>query len=685
MTVTVDPSGSYDLWTSTPAWHFSGTVGYPLAHIASASGIDPAGNYSEIAFDFNSGASWHAAIRTYWNSNAVLFQLTAPNGAANTMAFPRLTGYPAGLAHIAFLGTFAAPTFSSLPGDSPWGFFDSSGNTFVFSAAANFMVSSNGYDSSSGLLSGGISSQIGTLPAGFTHQTLLVVSTGINSAFDAWGQILMALAGKSRPANDADTVLARLGYWTDAGSTYYYNTEGALSYPDTLAAIKAGFDQQTIPLGYMQLDSWFYPKGPGAQWNDSADGIFQYEAAPALFGSSLLSFQQQLGIPLVTHARWIDASSPYRQQYRISGNVSTDPAYWSTVAEYLSNSGVTTYEQDWLSDQAQTAFNLADPDLFLDNMAKAMAPRNLTIQYCMPTPRHFLESTRYANLTTIRASQDRFNPTRWTAFLFASRLASALGIWPFSDVLMSTERDNLLLATLSAGPVGVGDPIGQISPANLLHAVRGDGAIVKPDVPITPLDSSYLNAAQAVDTPMVAAAYSEFGGLRQSYVFAYPQGQNLEFTLRPADLGYSQTVYVYNYDAGSGQLANATDVLSFTIAGTSLYLVVTPVGTSGMAAIGDTGQYVPLGKKRVTAITDNGTIHMTVAFAAGETGRSIRLYAPSAVTVRMHTGSLGGTQYDSLNEVISVTVKPDAAGTADFTVCRSTKVPIRTSSAPARP
>ena len=33
-------------------------------------------------------------------------------------------------------------------------------------------------------------------------------------------------------------------------------------------------------LGYLQLDSWFYPKGPQAQWNDNPDGQYLYEADP---------------------------------------------------------------------------------------------------------------------------------------------------------------------------------------------------------------------------------------------------------------------------------------------------------------------------------------------------------------------------------------------------------------------
>jgi hypothetical protein len=65
-----------------------------------------------------------------------------------------------------------------------------------------------------------------------------------------------------------------------------------------------------------------------------------------LFPSSLATFQSSLGIPLVTHARWIDPASPYQQRYRISGTVSIDPLYWAEVARYLASSGSAGFEQD---------------------------------------------------------------------------------------------------------------------------------------------------------------------------------------------------------------------------------------------------------------------------------------------------------------------------------------------------
>ena len=669
LTVSVSTNGVYSVTVPSPQWIFEGEVGAAVSNLNSVNSSDAVGPYSEISFDFQTDAPRHAAIRAYFQTQAVLFSLTTPSGAANTMAFPAFATFPQGLHHVNFSGQFAYPTFFSQTEDSPWFYFDGAANSFVISPAANFMVASL-YWGSKGELSSGVSNRIAAFPAGFTHQTLLVLDRGVNRTFDTWGNTLTTLRNKTRPANDADVSLNRLGYWTDNGATYYYSMEAPLSYAGTLAAVKADFDRQGIDLGYLQLDSWFYPKGASADWRDFPDGIYQYFAAVPLFQPTLGAFQQTVGVPLITHARWIDVNSPYRQQYQMSGNVSTDPLYWGDTSRYLQNSGVVTYEQDWLSDKAQTDFNLTAPDAFLDNMAAAMAQQNLTMQYCMATTRHFLQGSKYSNLTTIRASEDRFSHTRWRNFLYASRLASALGIWPFTDVFVSTETDNLILATLSAGPVGVGDRVGTMNTANLLRAVRADGVIVKPDVPLVPIDNSYLSDSQIVDAPLVSSTYTDFGGLRAYYLFAFPQVANTQATFHLADFGVTTPVYLYNYSDGSGHVVNPNDLVSQSISSGYLYQVAAPIGPSGIAILGDTGQFVTLGKKRIAGLSDEGTVRLTVAFARGETTRTIEGYSPDPPAAVAGTGFIHALTYDAASQRFSVQVTAGRDGTASIEIAR---------------
>ena len=664
LSVTVSANGLYIITVPAPTWTFSGTVGSAVSHLTTSSGSDFAGGaYSEISFDFYSSALRHGAIRAYAGSRSLLFTLQSPSGGPNTVSFPSLATYPAQLNTIAFAGVFGFPTFKGSNDESPWIGFDSNFHTVILSPATHFMVASTGV--SNGHLSSGISSKIAALPAGFTQQVLLVVEDGINRGFDRWGNLLTGLTGKLRPSNDADLTLSRLGYWTDAGAAYYYTMAKGLSYPDTMAAVKADFAGQGISLGYLQLDSWFYPKGAASDWKVMDGGMFEYRGALPPFNGSLANFQHSMALPLVTHARWIDAASPYRQQFRMSGNVSIDPLYWAQMANDLANWHSVTFEQDWLFDRATTDYNLTDADAFLDNMANAMAAQNITVQYCSGTARHFLQASKYSNVTTIRTSMDRFGRTRWYPFLYASRLASAVGSWPFTDVLMSGETDNLLIATLSAGPVGVGDPIGALKADNLRRVVRGDGVIVKPDVPLAPLDRSFWSHSNDPQAPMVSATYTDFGDLRTWYLFEFAQGPTTQVSFRLSEAGVDRPVYLYDYFQDSGQVMQPDDL--FTVDTTGFrYQVAVPVGRSGIAVLGDTGQFVPMGKKRVPAFSDDGTARITVAFAPGETVRTLRGYSPTAVTARATGGVAGRIERDSATGLFSLHVEPGTNGKASI-------------------
>jgi len=66
-------------------------------------------------------------------------------------------------------------------------------------------------------------------------------------------------------------------------------------------------------------------------------------------------------------------------------------------------------------------------------------------------------------------------------------MASALGLWPWTDAFFSKDMGSLVISTLSAGPVGVGDAIGETNTRNLMAAVRSDAVIIKPDTSLLQL------------------------------------------------------------------------------------------------------------------------------------------------------------------------------------------------------
>jgi hypothetical protein len=696
--ISVDSNGHYTLQSSVPQLTFGGDIGQPLANLRSADGQDTLGAFHEVDFDY---AARSGSIRAYLQTPVVLFSTTFVGGGPNTDPFPVLTSLPNLPYTLSYHDTpFSPYQLNTLADaqDSPWLFFDPSGSGFLISPAANFPVARMAFNEAG--LSSGIDSSVARLPAGYTEQTLLVTGSGPNQMFDTWGTAMLALHNKTRPANDADLTLAKLGYWTDNGAAYYYHFEPQLGYAGTLLAVKRDFDQRGIALGYLQLDSWWYPKGPAMRWDDLADGIFRYRAAADLFPDGLPAFQQQLGLPLATHARWIDPSSPYRSEFSFSGNVMTDPRYWSDLMSYLKSSGVVMYEQDWLGAQAQPVYDLSAPQQFMGNMASEAALNGMTLQYCMPLPRHVLQTVEYGNVTSMRVSDDRFDRNRWDTFLYTSRLASSLGVWPWADVFMSTERDNLLLAALSGGVVGIGDPLGAENADNLRHVVRADAVLVKPDAPLVPTDESVvLEAAQGTRSPMVAWTYSDHAAnttspapsapgagtaarrgqsddmqsstSRTAYVFAYSRGNGPQVaSFDPASLGVGGEAYVYDYFADIGQVVEPGSRFSASVQSGSYY-VVAPVGASGIAFLGDAGEFVSLGAKRISALADDGVVHATVEFAAGEDAVTLQGFAPAPPTVTASNGAADPPTYDFATQRFHVVLHPASTATSNVSVAIS--------------
>jgi hypothetical protein len=799
----VAADGSWQVTTSSPQWTFGGTVGAATSGVTTSTGQDALGSYHETVFEYSDGGARRAGIRSYDALPVVIFEDTYVEAASNAHAFPTLSTFPQLDYRLSHQGTFGIYQFNTFDNasDSPWLFFGGSGESFLLSAA-DWFTQAETTQGSDGSISAGVVSSVADVPAGFTRQTILVVGDGIGETYRTWGNALTTLGGKRRAASDTGVVLEKFGYWTDHFATYYYDYDQSLGYTGTLEAVVADWQAKQLPLAYMQLDSWWYPKGPTADWTLVGDGEYLYEADPNLFPDGLAAFQSKLGLPLMTHARWVTATSPYFSEYKMSGDVCIDPAFWQSIMSYLRQSGVVVYEQDWLSEGAQPVYNLTDPDAFFGNMAAYAQTNGLTLQYCMPLPRDYLQSTKYSNLLTIRVSNDGFNQAQWDDFLYGSQLAGSLGAWPWTDVFMSPQTNNLLLSTLSAGPVGVGDAIGQQSAANIFQTARPDGVIVKPDAPIVPTDATYL-AEAASDEPaalpvMIASTYVQHTGLLYGYVFAYarqvpaPQqiyqaedatlsgpvvassnpgytgtgyadyqnasgdyvqwtvqvatagthslifryanggsgdrplaitvngadagtlpfsttgnwtswddeelvltlpagtstvratatgesGGNIDYlgispgrapvvptqtaSFEPSALGITGTSYVFDYFAGQGTLVRSGAAYQQTVT-SGTYWIVAPVGRSGIAFLGDAGKFVAHGRKRLTSVSDGGTVQVSISFASGEGAITLRGHAPRRPHATAQSGTVGTVGYDASTGLFSVPVTPDGSAAA---------------------
>lgn len=653
-------TGNYSIHSETTGWTFAGSIGKPLSGMQSGKGRDAIGTYRSIRFRWKSNIPFQGSIRWYEQVPVVLFSYKLPQGSLRSPgAFPDFSSIPDSLYHFSYRNiNFAPPEFSLEQSSTPWLLFNGRYQACVISPASDFIVSLLSGDGKT-RISSGLNPGLQNLPAGFTHSTILVCSQGIHSCWDTWGRALRALYHRKRPSNESDRILKYFGYWTDNGADYYYHYDTTKGYEGTLLAVRDQYRRRNIPLGYMQLDSWWYDKSiydpdgkpdaghmnpglPAEPWNRYG-GLMRFQADSFLFPGGLASFQHRLGLPLVTHNRWIDPRSPYHRQFRISGFAATDTLFWQQIMQYLQRGGVKTYEQDWLNfiynKSPRMATDLAVGNEFTDGMARAAKARGIDLQYCMAMPRFFLQGLNYDNLTTIRTSDDRFEPKKWYSFIFTSQLAYEMGIWPWCDVFKSGETGNMILSVLSAGVVGTGDALGKEDSHQILMACRKDGILVKPDAPLLPMDADYRHLAQGLNTPLLAETYTRQGTIRTNYVFAFqrPGIQGTRYRFRPSDLGMKGITILYDPLGQKITRLNSDSPFHGRLPERGYqYFILAPLGSCGIAMLGDTGQIVATGRERIPwMMATSKSLSLDLNFASGEGERILRGYSEYKVYTNM--------------------------------------------------
>lgn len=722
--LTVDAAaGKYRISAADTGWSVGGEAGGPFGGASVSGGSDGIGAYREIAWKWTEEGRRSGGIRLYKGRPLAVFSETFDDAVSGSpKAFPTLSELPAGVSQFRYAEDdhLRPPQFTLAPREGndpkrpkmeggeeyggPFVLFDGRANALVLSPADDFMVAQMRGDVTHGIESA-LNRTLKSVPAGYAHRTILAMGPGINRTFDTWGRGLTDLHGKKRPASDADAGLKYLGYWTDNGAAYYYHYDLAKGYANTLLAVKAHLDSVGVPIRYMQLDSWWYPKSfksvqagasdkprskdpsiPAGTWNRYG-GALEYAPHPDLFPEGLAAFQKKLGVKLIAHTRWVDPESPYVKEYKVSGIAPVDPKLWDKVMGDLASWGVETYEQDW-----NNYIYLRSPELYettwageayMDGMAESAARRGMTMQYCMVLPRHLMQGgAKYPNLTTVRVSGDRLDRGKWREFMCGSQMASALGVWPWTDVFRSKETGNFVVCSLSGGMVGLADAMGEEDAANIFRAVRRDGVIVKPDVPMTPADATYLaeaagGQAGAVLVGSARSAHAEAGPAGEArYVFAFhrkagPSGAGVPWSIDPRSLGLEGEVFVYDVLGGKGHLARAGSKVEEHLGDEGWsYRVLAPVGVSGMALVGDAGLFVTRGKQRIAAVRDDRKeLGAIVLFAANEAKLTLAAYAPAKPAVEVRGGIAGDVRYDAATGLATVEVAVDPAlaptGTTD--------------------
>ncbi len=436
---------------------------------------------------------------------------------------------------------------------------------------------------------------------------------------------------------------------------------------DYLAYLRSNI---SLPVRSLQFDSWWYFKRAG----DNA--LLLWEPVPSIFPDLMTPWP---GIPLALHNRYFANVSEYTQMGYEFITESTsgialpiDKNMFLYIMGKAKAWGMQLYEQDWQNavwTQLKAPHtNITAAYSWLHAMGDAASELGVTIQYCLVEPATALMSTAIQPVTNIRASGD-YHPgdyhdkiDSWNTWDIAltSLFLGAIGIQPSKDVFWTSEFQpgnpygsspsgdtepnwflHTLAATLSTGPVGLGDGIGYTNASLILRTCRAtDGLILKPDRPAHAVPSA-LNAIFSMPPsasgsyilPNVTHTYSTHGPKDGSQVWRWHYvlavSTHGPFTLPAEDLGPAFNAsaggyMVFNYfQTGSGPVGTLSGGGSGGVAGAAAYtipmvqalpsapsgshqlqyLLVAPVLPGGWVLLGETGKLVPMSTLRTTNFT----------------------------------------------------------------------------------
>ena len=301
-----------------------------------------------------------------------------------------------------FMITPMAPCLrESIPSHGPLILIADDLETIVFSPMDHFFVSL--VEFKDGRIHYGIEGEVREIPAGMSHRFLLVRGQGVNGTVEAWGKLMRDDHGRELTDRYADTGLSYLGYWTDNGAAYYYRTHEDLNEEDTLFAVKQYAQDNGIPYGYFQLDSWWYYKTSGGGPLDALTGagLVRWEPIVEMFPSGLVDFQQRFGLPLVAHNRWFAQDNDYTDDFTfIDGDegmaLPLERGVFDRFMEDAVSWGVFTYEQDWLVTQywamGYLREGIGNAETWMDQMHGSAVDHGLTMQLCMASMANFMDA-----------------------------------------------------------------------------------------------------------------------------------------------------------------------------------------------------------------------------------------------------------------------------------------------------
>ena len=290
--VQLDDSGAYSVQLDSESWLKGGAASIPLRGAAAlqqvsrpsvpAPGKDIWGDYEAVEMEW--GAAGHVvletSVRAYTGREMVVFSQRWPQGWESAVGpgspgsviapFPTFSTEAVGptLNYIQFGGCQLANSYAGRwtnattpPGggfDGKFGcqmgiptvLYSQTGRAALLSPAGNWLTAV--HEAGNHTVGIGITAAVSTLPADFSHETILQAGPTVNKTMHSLGNALLHKSGKPRPDPYDDFVLAHLGYWTDNGAFYDSgnNHSGFSNHQEAILALKQRWTEQKIPFRY---------------------------------------------------------------------------------------------------------------------------------------------------------------------------------------------------------------------------------------------------------------------------------------------------------------------------------------------------------------------------------------------------------------------------------------------------
>jgi hypothetical protein len=637
-------------------------------------------------------------------------------GGAPILGFPlggRVLAQPANVAWLTWRGEMARHKYGADvashdtgAGTAPLVLVGGGGATVLVAPADEFLTTE--IVLTGGALSVGPSPSLSAgLPAGYSYAVSAALSSagGVTRTVMDWGAALQAryraAAGHSPLAASplaasplvANPLNELLSYTTALGEFYDYldwsNITAEGTPEQVLLAVARSFAAAGLPLGLFMLDIWWVPNDPlgpprrhcmydwqpieeyfprGLEWlaNASGAGIMPY--ANYLCDNS--SYAKAAGgvwavmdggahgnvYPNESHAFWTARFEDARAHFGTARGAFWNDHMAENMDQYELTRSTPGAMRQWMKGQADAALAARTP-----------------VMWCMERASQMVQAVEFPAVTTARASGD-YHPPSDNWFLGPeSLLLRALGKVASKDGINTgaapnhegkTEANPLLhtlVATLTRGPVSIGDKLGSTDFSIVAPCCSAAGTILAPGGALVPIDATYdaaspangLNAAQGVavwTTSSRVGAASAHGVLAVSLAAPY--------ALRPSELwpppppAAALWAFVWG-DAGCSGGRSAGACLRAVSEAAPLelrtpappkaptavlplqYATVVRELAGGWVLLGEVSKYVPLSPARFTDVAldaASGALVISVRGAPHET-TSVLLKKPSSAVL----------------------------------------------------